>query len=475
MAKPKQERAATTYDERPLQYRDLSSEGKGVIDVNMAQWGRAKSGAAEIKQTLTVRGESAAASAADESLSQEKRDSAERTKGKVDKSVAALAKVEPHLKDANVTIATARNRRTTLVKQSADRASREAPNGLGGGSRLRAAGAGWYFDHRGELNSIASEHGLSEEAVVTGSAVMSPNNSPSNEKAAIGALAHLHKNNPTLNFTPEGQKALGLASSSARFHDLTADQASKIGHTDIREHVSGVDAGVLTNLSKGGTNKNIAKAVDVLRGNIHHDEAINPHSSPKVWSYRDSIRKSQPGTAEHEEYLGRAQTAMFEMPGQQRMDLFGLKDSTKGILDPTKSTAEDTWQGAISSGQQFASLGSGRQKISPAKFIASDKASTDRIKKTTIIDGKRKSAVADPRIGSNAVTHAWHNEATIQAAGVMSRRSGEIIPATLPQEVGWTEARRRAGKDDDYTEFKGRNSHFASGHQKQIPGQTSLF
>ena len=463
------------YAGRPLQFGDLTKDGQAVVNANMSEWGKAKSGAEGIRQTLTTRADNAAAKVADTSLPEAKRSSAQRTLTKAENSKISLSEVKPHLKDANVTIATARNRRNTLVKQSVDRASREASQGLAGGSRLRAAGAGWYFDHRNDLNNIASDHGLDQEAVVTGSAAMSPNNSPDNEKAAIAALAHLHKHNPTLSFGPVAQKALGLARSSATFHELTADQASKVGHVDIREHVSGVGAEVLAGVAKGGTNANIAKAVDVLRGNVHPDEAIDPHSSAKVWSYRDSIRKSQPGTAEHEEYMGRAQTAMFEIPGQQRMDLFGLKDSTEGILSPTKTTAEDTWQGAISSGQPYASVGRGRQKTSPAKFIASDKASTDRIKKTAIIGGKRKSAISDPDIGPTALTHAWNNEATIQAAGVMSRRSGEIIPATLPQEVGWTEARRRAGKDDDYTEFKGRNSHFASGHQKQIPGQTSLF
>lgn len=465
------------YDKRPIQYSDLSAEGKGVLDSNMADWGKAKSGAKEVRSSLKGSLDRATSASEDASLPEKKRESATRTKEKVEKSLSALERVEPHLKDANVTIATARNRRTTLVKQSADRAKREAPEGLGGGSKLRAAGAGWYFDHRNDLNSIAEEHGLDQEMVVTGSAVMSPNNSPSNEKAAIAALAHLHKNNPTLSFAPKAQKAMGLKSSSANFGDLSSHQASLLSNADLRDHISGVDSSVLKNLSRGGINQNIAKAVDVLRDKVHPDDAIDPHSSPKVWSYRDSIRKSQPGTAVHEEYLGRAQTALFEMPGQQRMDLFGLKGSTEGILSPTKSTAEDTWQGAISSGQQYASIGSGSKKSSPAKFVASDKASTDRIKKTTVINGKTQSVIRDGRIGANAAVHAWHNEATIQSASQMSRRSGEIIPATLPQEVGWTEARRRAGKDDAYTSFKANNrsAHFASGHQKQIPGQTSLF
>lgn len=475
MARKPKEPVPTPYDDRPLQYRDLSSEGQAVVDANMADWGKAKTNVGQIRSTLETRKANAEAAAADVSLPESKQASAAKTASKTGLSIAALDKVEPRLKDARVTLTSAQNRRVTLTRKSAARASQEAGLGLGDGSKLRAAGVGWYFDHRSDLNQISETHDISQDRIVTGSAVMSPNNSPANEKAAIGALAHLHSSNPKLQFGPHVQAALGLHTNTAQFSDLSPAQAARLGDTNLREHVSGVDPDVLVNLSKGGTQGNIAKAIDVVRGGTDPSKAINPHSSPKVWSYWDSISKSQPNTPEHEEYMTRAQTALFETPGQQRLDLFGLKDSKEGILSPTKSTAEDTWQGAISSGQPLAGVRGGRHAISPAKFVASDKASTDRISKTAIINGKRVSATRDSRIGATALTHAWNNEATIRSAATLSRQSGEIIPAVLPQETGWTEARRQAGKDDDYTDFKKRTSHFAKGHQKQLPGQMSLF
>jgi hypothetical protein len=50
-------------------------------------------------------------------------------------------------------------------------------------------------------------------------------------------------------------------------------------------------------------------------------------------------------------------------------------------------------------------------------------------------------------VGASATMHAWQNQATQRAAAVLSRKSGEIVPAIGVQAGGWTEARRQAGKN----------------------------
>lgn len=477
------ERITRAPDDRPLQWSDLDATGQRVVAANMANWGKARTTAKRAEATMRSRRASASAASTDKSLPKKKQASAERTVGKLDQSLAALEEVSPHLKDTAVTLETAATRRVSLIRGSARRASQQAPLGLAGGSALRAAGVGWYFDHRQHLNNIASQHSVDEDSIVTASAVMSPSNSPDSEKAAVGALAHMHSTNPTLVLSEYAQKKLGVSRSSLTFSELDAKQASLIGSPSLRKHIGGVDQGVLEQWAKGGTNENMAKAVDVVRGNIHHEDAINPHSAPKVWSYRDSISKAIPGSNEHMEYMSRAQTALFEAPGQTRLDLFGLQSSTEGILNPTKTTAEDTWEGAVSSGQQLESVGSRRHKQSPAKFVASEKTFTDQLKKTAVINKKKTSAIADPRIGANATTHAFHNEAVIRAASQLSQASGEIIPSVLAQEVPWTESRRIASKDKPYEGFISdlesqakttRQDHFNTG-RRGSPKQLKLF
>jgi hypothetical protein len=70
-------------------------------------------------------------------------------------------------------------------------------------------------------------------------------------------------------------------------------------------------------------------------------------------------------------------------------------------------------------------------------------------------------------VGPSAAMHAWQNEATIRAARSLSRRSGEIVPATGVQAGGWTEARRHAGKAIEEAEVTRR--------KPKQPVQHSLF
>jgi len=186
-----------------------------------------------------------------------------------------------------------------------------------------------------------------------------------------------------------------------------------------------------------------------LRGETPTHEAIDPHTSSKVWSYHEAIKNAKPGTAVHEEYLTRAQTALHEMPGQQTMDLYGIRHSTEGILNPKGHTAEDTWMNAVSSGQQMEGLSAGRHVVSPAKVVGSEK-SIVTVPKTGIVKGEKVPIHPSPHVTGEGIRHAWNNDATIRAAEQLSKATDVQVPSVLAQETSWTEARRVAGKDEEY-------------------------
>jgi len=75
---------------------------------------------------------------------------------------------------------------------------------------------------------------------------------------------------------------------------------------------------------------------------------------------------------------------------------------------------------------------------SPAKFSVGEGGNANQ-KMLRTPEGMRN-------VGNSATMHAFQNKATQLAAGILSRESGEIIPAIGVQAGGWTEARRHAGK-----------------------------
>ena len=183
-----------------------------------------------------------------------------------------------------------------------------------------ASGGGWYFDHHADIAASAAEHGFPTRQAITGSAVMSPLNSPDNEKAAIDATMR-HVNG---------------------------------------ERGEDVDRG----LRRSGPDRNgrRAMALGVSRQPV---QPIKPLTEPKVHSYEAAIQNAVPGSDVHREYsdcmhhITRTLTG-HEMMGQTRLDLNGMADSTEGILNPRGNTAEDSWMHSITMGQDFAtSVGRG--------------------------------------------------------------------------------------------------------------------
>jgi hypothetical protein len=385
------------------------------------------------------------------------------SRNKASQRLSSLAALEPHLEDRPITLQGAAGHRQRLVQQGARRTMREGTE----------SGHNWYFQHHGRLADVAQATGHDKHRVIAASAVMSPQNNPEQELTAVYNLAQAHRPTSSIHISKEAaRKDRSLADWAGReVHPskLTASQLAAASTPGVREHITtrGFDLG---GVAKGGTKDNVSRAINVLRGHTPVSQAIDPHTSPKVWSYHENIAKSVPGTGEQVEFHRRmgAATGLLhhdQLKGQQALDLYPqLRGATHGPLNPTGTTAEDTWQQAISTRQRLPVVDvpgrTGRAaRQSPAKFSVGEggEANQKFLRTPTGMSG----------VGPSAAMHAWQNEATIRAARSLSRRSGEIVPATGVQAGGWTEARRHAGKAIEEAEVTRR--------KPKQPVQHSLF
>jgi hypothetical protein len=389
--------------------------------------------------------------------------SSEKTRTKARQRLTSQSALAATLVNAPITHESAAANRVGLVERGNERSVREGTN----------AGHGWYFEHHKKLADVAAATGNDRYKVIAASAVMSPQNNPEQELSAVTALTRMHADPKARIKVPEAALAHPDAPSSLRdwvgksVHPskLSPIELAHISTASLRSSVKTKGDVDLGSVSKGGVKGNVIKAIDVLRGNTPVEKAIDPRSSPKVWSYHHNIASSVYGSPEHTEFAERMHTTTGrEVSGQTRMDLFGLKSATHGPLDPRGPTAEDTWQQAISTGQQLKAINipgrQGRAALqSPAKFSVGEGGSANQ-KMLRSVPGMVKTGVS-------ALMHAWQNRATHLAAETLSHRTGEIIPAIGVQAGGWTEGRREAGKAIE--------ENVKQGPQRKQPEQMSMF
>lgn len=441
---------ATMPTDRALQWGDIPKEGQAHLSEQVKGLGMARS---------SVEGGLAKLAEA-----RDRPTNNPNSRRKATQRIASLQAIAPHLTDDPITHVKASNARYNLTKAGMARQAEtgEDPN------------HGWYFNHHKRLSEVAEATGHAKDRVIAASAVMSPQNNPEQELTAVHALARAHSDpDAALHITHEAVHAHEEADYQDRLKkartpaakakvqrqpsalrdyagtvvhpgELAPEHLAALSTPEVREHVgaTGVDLGAI---AKGGVKGNVVKAIDVLRGNVAVDKAIDPRSSPKVWSYHAGIASSVHGSLEHTEFMERMHVASGrELPGQQRMDVTGMRSATHGPLDPTGPTAEDTWQQAISTRQPLPQIDvPGRQgraaKQSPAKFSVGEGGAANQ-KDIRAVPGV-------PGAEPSALMHAWQNRATHMAAKRLSRESGEIIPAIGIQAGGWIEARRQAGKN----------------------------
>jgi len=433
MPKPTKRADVTPPKRTALQWSDMPQASQQDVSGQMRNLGMARSGVGEQQQRL----EAVAA----------KETNAPKTRQKAGDRLASLAAIGPHLTDNPITHTKATNARVRLVDQGVARSQAEGTN----------AKHDWYFQHNKKLGDVARDTGYERDTMITASAVMSPQNNPEQELSAVTALAHAHHPEASVHVTPQAVAAAAAlknpvdlseyAGKSLHPTSLSAEHFATLSETAVRGHVQASEHVNLNEIAKGGVKDNVAQAIHVLRGSIGAEHAIDPRTSPKVWSYRKNITDAVFGSAEHTEFTERMHRATGgEIAGQERMDLFGLKSATHGILDPKGHTAEDTWQQAISTGQRLESVEvpgrAGRAaRQSPAKFSVGEGGQANQ-KFLHVPEGMSN-------VGNSALRHAWENKATQRAAAIIGKRAGreEIVPTVGVQAGGWTEARRQAGKN----------------------------
>jgi len=456
--------------DRPLRMGDISRAGQANLNAQMRNLGYAKRDQPGLMSALSE-------TITDPSRPEKTRNAAQR------RIITHEAMAEANVfTNKPITMAGAVHSQHGMVVSAQARARRDAPM-VGGGSQgagLGHLGADWYFQHHAKLAAVAEATGHTRQQVIAASAVMSPQNNPDQEYAAVHALAHAHADpNARVRVSPEAVAASGNAALGdyvgkwVHPSKMSAAAFASVKDPTVREHVQTRGNVDLEAMAKGGTSENVIKAVNVLRGKTHPGQAIDPSTSPKVWSYHEAIKNSEPGTDQHAEFMNRMDVALRQTKGQQRMDLWGLKSSTEGILSPTHPIANDTWMQALQSGQQIEAVSTGRSGKakfqSPAKFGVGEAgaASEKRLRAGGVLPGS----------SPPTLRHAWGQESVERLARHMSAESGEIIPSVGAQAVPWTEARRRAGggKDLPYERMVAQHQAATSDTLPIHPGQGSMF
>jgi hypothetical protein len=451
-------------DGRPLQWDDLQPRGRKIVSDNIRQTGQ------DLPKIATQSADRLQATN-------------ERTGNKVAgvkaKSTRAVAE---HLESKPVSLRTAANSRQRLYDRGLEDRRTQNPEDP---HQVIPTGAGWYFDHHKEIAGSAERHGVPHDWAIAASGVMSPLNSPENERASVSALMDANANH-TVHVTEKVHDHLASAGIDVSDHlgkTVHMDQLppGSIAHLSDSKIRGDVKTGAnLSDVARGGTRQNITKAERILAGDVHPDDAVDPHSAPKVWSYIHNTRQAVPNSATHVEYMGRVhQDALARNghidPQQQALDLYGHagKDLPRDhLLSPRSNTVEDTWQNAATFDQPKTMAG-GKTSVFKAAGSMPETYPVQGVKTTTNPQtGKRESAHTDSRIGNSALTHAFNNRATQKAAEQQGRASGVSVPPVAVQEVGWTQMRKDAGKDP---EFNQRATEKPDPYKGEVRGQLALF
>lgn len=457
---------------RPVQWKDLSNRGRDIVSSNMRDAGRNIRQIADAHVRTLTR-------------------SSKSTPGKVATATGVAEAVEPR----SVTLESAANKRQGFYNDAIDRRRAENP---GDEHQVIPHGAGWYYNHHAEIAKSASQHGYDTDRAIAASGVMSPMNSPDNERASVHAIMHA-KSQGKVEVTPEIVKHMATKTGKK---DVTVDLSDRVGQTihvgelpdgavaklsdkRIRSHVeqhSNVD---FNSVARGGTRENITRAESVLSGAVHPDEAVDPHSAPKVWSYVHNTRQAKPGTGEHVEYMGRVHHDALVRTGhiekeQGALDLYGHGESEHPedhLLSPKSHTVEDTWQNAATFNQPNKTVKGTKTSVFKAGGSFSSNYPVAGVKtRANEETGKREVAHPDSRVSNAGLTHAFNNRATQKAAEKQSKGSGVTVPPVAVQEVGWTEMRKQAGKDPAFNQSQPKETKEVDEHKGQgvLPGMEGL-
>lgn len=452
---------------RAVQWRDLGTHQRRIVSDNMRDAG------INLPQTAADAAVKFRAAQADPTKSAERRKLA-------GVKATALENVQPELKSQPVTLQRAANSRERLYNRGIEDRAAANPDDS---HQVIPTGAGWYFDHHRQIADSATRHGFPHDWAIAASGVMSPQNSPENERAAVHAIMDANANHK-VEVTPEVHQHLaknGIDVSqhlgqTVHFDQLPVGSVAHLSSGNIRDKVN--TTADLHQVARGGTKQNIVKAEKVLAGEIAPQDAVNPHSAPKVWSYVHNTLQAVPNSPTHVEFMGRIHQDAMVRRGhidaqQQSLDLYGMGEKRGGhLLSPESHTVEDTWQNAASFDQPKTTVGTGRTSVFKAAGSMDATYPVAGVKTRVNEEGTRESAFRHPDVGAAALTHAFNNRATQKAAEQLGRQSGTTLPPAAVQEVGWVQMRKDAGKDPEWNQRKVEKDDPLGGH---IRGQGALF
>lgn len=479
MAKAKKPERKKAPEGRATMWSDLDRESQQAANHSIRQMGMAKSRVEGAKEAARMAGERS-----DNPFYAQKQS----------QRVQKLTDIQPELRDKPMTQQGATRRRVSLVEDAKNRAVDEGESSIGG--------AGWYFGHHAEIMKHGSKHGFSPDEAIAATTALSPQNDPRTERKAGGALMDMVANQQhhTVTMTPQLHAAVNKTKLAKKHGPLGDEHLGKqVSLSQLSSHHIAAIGSLHAQMEKAGTpvqstadfqslgatrlSDEIHTSAKVLRGEMHHSEAINPHTAPKVWNYNQNTRRASPNSPEHVEYMSRMQHALHGDPKQGMFDLYGLR-RVRGdhILSSKGPTVEDSWQHAISTGQKLQSEARGAtgRTYSPAKIAASDPniAEPQKTFKKASQGKEGPKVTPDPRLTGSGVVHAWNTEATQRAANKMPIQMGHEtaeFPSMAVQEIGWTEARIQADKDPEYNARQRARQAERHGSPQQFKGQQSLF
>ena len=477
-------------------------------------------------------------------------------KKKAEVRTRSLAAIEPHIEDKPLTLEGATQARVQRTREARQRAKKQGtwtdPH-TGWEMPALPEGTAWYFGHHADIAAAAREHGIDKRKAIVATTSMSPNNNPESEKKAGRAMLDMvgHQDKHTVLMTPElharaNQKIAGrdlkgtaMPKSWIGQHVSLADMDSKhiAGVASVaaemrEEHKQPIQS--TANFEDVGAARQAGaahRAIEHLRGQRSEDETIDPHSAPKVWSYKQSTLESVPGSDQHFEYIARAQD--YQRGGQrglaeggripkgmheetlaervERMaqrvrlheqaakgdplarsighlglgalglrrhptgqvslpDYRPLRRSQEGTLSPDTDTAEDTWMHAITTRQDPRSVKTEGGSARSATSIAKTVATDPDLASEKRMT--KSSPTSEAKVSQDArIKNAALNHAMNNFA---TRTAAKIIgkgrlPARFVQEVPWTEQRIRAEKAPEFKKKQATEDRIRTGIAKQPP------
>ncbi len=465
---PKRPRISRS-DAAPVQWEDLPRDTRAKTRAAFTELG--KTASSRVDKSLAGFDKIAT-----ESNSEQQRDKARR-------GATSLREYARVIKDIPITLQRAANRRTAFFG--------DAVAGAVDSGASNPRGWGWYYEHREGVDLAAPN--VSPEIRSAASAGMSPQADPKSGELPDLKSVHDALQDPYAVRTvkpgnsPDRKKARKAAG-------VVIGQELKVSEATTQELVT-------TDIGKG-VMQNLGRGIGAIRGELSPEEV---NRAPKTKTYQAAIHSAVPftdvsvpldklragevraGEGWTPERLDYMQIGSHVVHGDPNQGMFLFSKSSPGplskhsMMSVERSSPQDTWMEAISTGQDMSiELSEGsllKQPPSPAKRVIDKGAPLDA---SPLRSGPLGITVAE--VGKTGVTpedvrHAFHDKATRVASKKYGRVShnqfGEdiFIPSVAMQETTWNEARAVAGGDAD---FNAEMEQKAKANKTKPPTQKAL-